>query len=172
MIVFDFMHWLGMSVVVPCSLWNWPPPLMNVRCRYSKTAWVCEVIWEVIEIPIQYLLPIPYFIPIPYLIPNRYLTPNRYLILIRDIIPIQYLMPIWHFIMIRYSSFIYSQSRRSIQIITASRHNTKTIHVDLLCLRSEVMSHETSLYQKECGMVHMGPMWLVSTSHDSGAMPA
>ena len=63
MIVFDFMHWLGMSVAVLCPLWDWPSPLMNVRCRYSKTAWVCEVIWEVIEIPITYI----HFIPIRYL---------------------------------------------------------------------------------------------------------
>ena len=63
MIVFDFMHWLGMSVAVLCPLWDWPSPLMNVRCRYSKTAWVCEVIWEVIEIPITYI----HFIPILYL---------------------------------------------------------------------------------------------------------
>ena len=63
MIVFDFMHWLGMSVVVLCSLWDWPPPLMNVRCRYSKTVWVCEVIWEVIQISITYI----HFIPIRYL---------------------------------------------------------------------------------------------------------
>ena len=63
MIVFDFMHWLGMSVAVLCPLWDWPSPLMNVRCRYSKTAWVCEVIWEVIEIPITYI----HFIPMRYL---------------------------------------------------------------------------------------------------------
>ena len=57
MIVFDFMHWLGMSVAVLRSRWDWPPPLMNVRCRYSKTAWVCEVIWEVIELPILQFSP-------------------------------------------------------------------------------------------------------------------
>ena len=53
MIVFDFIHWLGMLVVLCCVLsWTRSPPLMNVRCRYSKAAWVSGVIWEVVEHPI------------------------------------------------------------------------------------------------------------------------